>query len=129
MSDYSPYLSKTLYIKGYQCHKALWLKKYHPELADEISTEQQVLFDSGTDVGFLAQQLFPDGLLISYDGHSMPCVDIGPHCEDAYTCEFSGHCWQHLPAPSVFDFARIGKRLLSSIIKAFISSKRRLQVL
>ena len=40
MSDYNPYLSKTLYIKGCQCQKALWLKKYRPELADEISMEQ-----------------------------------------------------------------------------------------
>ena len=71
MGSYSPYLSKTLFIKGCQCHKALWLKKYQPELADEISTEQQALFDSGTDVGVLAQQLFPGGVLIPYDGHSM----------------------------------------------------------
>ena len=71
MSDYNPYLSKTLYIKGCQCQKALWLKKYRPELADEISMEQQALFDSGTDVGILSQQLFPGGVLIPYAGHSM----------------------------------------------------------
>ena len=40
----------------------------------------------------------------------MPLADIGPHCEDPYACEFSGHCWQHLPSPSVFNFARIGKK-------------------
>ena len=240
MGDYSPYLSKTLYIKGCQCHKALWLKKYRPELADEISADQQALFDSGTDVGILAQKLFPGGVNIPYDGLSkveqvaqtataiaqgaktlyeasfthdeiffkadimdltpegwnlyevksstgvkdvylddvalqrqvlagagirlhrahvihvnnqyvrrgdldlgqlfsivdvteqttpslekvparveamremlqeeMPAIDIGPHCSDPYACEFSGHCWQHLPSPSVFDFARIGKK-------------------
>ena len=71
MSDYNPYLSKTLYIKGCQCQKALWLKKYRPELADEISMEQQALFDSGTEVGILSQQLFPGGVLIPYAGHSM----------------------------------------------------------
>ena len=242
MTEYNPYLSKTLYIKGCQCPKALWLKKYRPELADDISPDQQALFDSGTDVGVLAQQLFPDGVLIPYDGLTMheqvvqtaeairrgektiyeasftyndvffkadimqhtlsgwnlyevkastamkdvhlndvamqryvlegtgiqlnrayivhinnqyvrkgaldihqlfsvvdvtpqtdgllpaiperiselrqmlqaeiPLTDIGPHCENPYSCEFTGHCWQHLPTPSVFDFARIG-------IKAF----------
>ena len=71
MNGYNPYLSKSLYIKGCQCPKALWLKKYHPELADEISAEQQALFDSGTNVGILAQQLFPDGVLIPYEGLSM----------------------------------------------------------
>ena len=59
MSDYNPYLSKTLYIKGCQCQKALWQKKYRPELADEISMEQQALFDSGTEVEFWRSSCFP----------------------------------------------------------------------
>lgn len=33
----------------------------------------------------------------------MPVVDIGPHCSDPYECDFSGHCWSHIPDPSVFD--------------------------
>ena len=250
MTGYDPYLSKTLYIKGCQCHKALWLKKYRPELADETSPEQQALFDSGTDVGILAQQLFPGGVLIPYEGLSMteqlslttdtiangtktlyeatfsydeiffkadimnltangwnlyevkastsvkdvyledvslqrhvlagagirlnrahvihinnqyvrkgdinihelfsivditeqteplltdvanrisdlrkmlqlemPLTDIGPHCNDPYLCEFSGHCWQHVPTPSVFDIARIGKKAFSCYSKGIM---------
>ena len=65
---YSPYLSKSLYVKALQCHKALWLHKYQPELKDEISESQQTVFDSGTDVGILAQQLFPGGVEVPYDG-------------------------------------------------------------
>jgi len=38
------YLSKTLFIKGLQCHKALYLHKYHPELKDEISPCQRGAF-------------------------------------------------------------------------------------
>lgn len=64
----TPYLSKSLYIKGLQCHKALWLHKYQPELKDEVSESQQASFDSGTDVGILAQQLFPGGVEVPYDG-------------------------------------------------------------
>ena len=65
---YSPYLSKSLYIKGLQCHKALWLHKYKPELQDEVSDSLQAVFDSGTNVGILAQQLFPGGVEVPYDG-------------------------------------------------------------
>lgn len=64
----TPYLSKSLYIKGLQCHKALWLQKNRPELKDEVSVSQQSAFDSGTSVGILAQQLFPDGVEVPYDG-------------------------------------------------------------
>ena len=36
------YLSKSLYIKGLQCHKALWLHKNRPELKDKVSAAQHV---------------------------------------------------------------------------------------
>ena len=65
---YSPYLTKSLYIKGLQCHKALWLHKYQPELKNDVSESQQAVFDSGTDVGILARQLFPGGIEVPYDG-------------------------------------------------------------
>lgn len=60
-------ISKSSFLKGLQCHKALHLKFYHPELADEISDMQQAIFQSGTDVGMLAQQLFPGGINPSPD--------------------------------------------------------------
>ena len=211
-----------------------------PEIRDEIGATQQAVFDAGTDVGILAQQYFPGGVLIPYDGFSlseqmnltqtaiesgadaiyeaafcyedvffkadilrrtsagwelyevkastaakevhiedialqsyvlnglgvtlvgtylmhinnqyirqgdieveklfaienvsheigllrpevanqiasmkillqgdMPNIDIGTHCSQPYDCDFSGYCWKHIPSPSVFDFARIGKK-------------------
>jgi len=63
-----PYLSKTLFIKGLQCHKYLWLEKNRPELKDEQSDSQEALFQSGTDVGMLARDLFPGGVEIPYEG-------------------------------------------------------------
>ena len=66
----TPYLSKSLYIKGLQCHKALWLHKNRPELKSKVSAAQQEAFDSGTDAGILAQRLFPDGVLVPFDGLS-----------------------------------------------------------
>lgn len=61
------FLSKSLFIRGLQCHKSLYLHKYHPELRDEISEEQEALFQTGFDVGKYAQKLFPNGIEIPYD--------------------------------------------------------------
>lgn len=38
-----------------------------------------------------------------------PIIDIGPHCSDPYECDFAGHCWSHLPTPSVFDLRDKGR--------------------
>ena len=55
-------LSKSTYIKGLQCEKALYLTKKHPYLRDKLSIEQRAKFQRGTDVGILAQQYFPGGV-------------------------------------------------------------------
>ena len=55
-------ISKSSFIRGKQCHKSLYLKKHHPELEDKVSEAQQAIFDGGTNVGLLAQQLFPKGI-------------------------------------------------------------------
>ncbi len=55
-------LSKSTFMRGMQCPKALYFLKYHPELRDELSQMQQAIFDQGTNVGLLARQLFPGGV-------------------------------------------------------------------
>lgn len=35
----------------------------------------------------------------------MPKVDIGPQCKDPYECDFTHHCWAHIPECSVFSLA------------------------
>lgn len=55
-------LSKSTFIRGCQCHKALWLYKNQPELREEISSARQAIFAQGTDVSKLAEQLFPNGI-------------------------------------------------------------------
>lgn len=32
-----------------------------------------------------------------------PSVAIGKHCDSPFSCDYKGHCWQHLPANSVFE--------------------------
>ena len=233
------YLSKSLFIRGLQCHKSLYLQKYQPELKDAVTEEAQRRFDVGYDVGALAQQLFPGGVIVPYEGlspaeqlsmtqtlidqgtdtiyeatfshndvfvkadilhrgrsgweiyevksssavkdyhyddasvqyyvvagtglpvakvflvhvntgyirlgeidaHQLftivdltetvqdnaavipeelerlrtllqgtePDIDIGPHCDDPFECDFKGHCWAHIPSPSVFDLTDRGK--------------------
>ncbi|MBT8382039.1 MAG: Dna2/Cas4 domain-containing protein, partial [Ignavibacteria bacterium] len=54
-------LSKSSFIKGLQCDKHLYLYKFHYKEMDEFSEMQQAIFKRGTNVGVLAQQLFPGG--------------------------------------------------------------------
>ena len=58
-------LSKSTYIKGLQCEKALYMQKKHPYLRDKLSIEQRAKFQRGTDVGVLAHEVFPDGIDMS----------------------------------------------------------------
>jgi len=60
-------LSKSSFIKGIQCEKQLYLYKYHYGWMDEVSTSQQAVFKRGTDVGILAQDLFPGGVIATED--------------------------------------------------------------
>ncbi len=55
-------LSKSSFIKGLQCDKHLFLYKYHYKEMDEYSEMQKAVFQRGTNVGILAQKLFPGGV-------------------------------------------------------------------
>ena len=55
-------LSKSTFIKGEQCPKALYMYKKHPYLRDKLSIEQRARFKRGTDVGVLARTYFPGGV-------------------------------------------------------------------
>ncbi|MDB9934066.1 DUF2779 domain-containing protein [Candidatus Thioglobus sp.] len=59
-------LSKSLYTKGLQCKKALWLKKYNPEVLTAPDDIKKAIFEAGNMVGGLACELFPDGKEVQY---------------------------------------------------------------
>lgn len=59
-----PPLSKSRFLAGLQCAKRLYLDCYHPELADLVDKAQQVVFDTGNEIGELARELYPGGLLL-----------------------------------------------------------------
>jgi hypothetical protein len=91
------YLSKSLFIRGLQCHKSLYLDRYHRELRDVVSEEKQALFESGTGVGLFARELFPGGVEIPYEGLSpreqlaMTASEIQKGTETLYEATFSYH--------------------------------------
>ena len=65
-------LSKTNYMKGVQCKKALWLQKFDRDKATPIDANTQKLFDDGHAVGELAQKLYPNGKGIPLTHNLMP---------------------------------------------------------
>ena len=63
-------LSKSLYIKGLQCEKALWLKKYKIEVLTPPGAHLQAVFATGNEVGAIACELFPGGKEVPFKGTS-----------------------------------------------------------
>jgi hypothetical protein len=51
-----------------QCPKALWLSKNPPAFEFPAQANLEAKFAAGAEVGILAQQLFPGGAEVPYDG-------------------------------------------------------------
>ena len=58
-------LTKSKYLNGLQCHKRLWYEKNYPGRAANISRSQQHKLDQSKEVGILARDYFPEGVLIN----------------------------------------------------------------
>lgn len=63
-SAHSPYLSKSKFLAGLQCHKLLWHAINANYLIPAPGENAQALFDQGAAVGALARTLFPTGVEI-----------------------------------------------------------------
>lgn len=70
-----PLFSKTGYQKGVQCLKALYLYKYHSKLRDPLPEERRIRFETGHQIGTLAQALFPGGMNLRPGTASQPVAD------------------------------------------------------
>src|SRR5579885_307518 len=57
-------MSKSKFVAGLQCRKRLFLQVHNPELG--VVTAQHIK-EEGTAVGFLARNLFPNGVLVEAD--------------------------------------------------------------
>lgn len=67
-------LSKSRILLHRQCPKRLWLKIHRPEM-EEVTDSNQTRFATGTYVGEIAQQLYPDGVLIDGDDLGQAVID------------------------------------------------------
>ena len=70
-------LSKSTFIRGLQCEKSLYLYKHHYKLKDPTPSSLQAVFDQGTNIGILAQELFPDGVDASAENHFKMVESVG----------------------------------------------------
>lgn len=59
-------LSKSQYIRGLQCVKSLWLKKYNKDVLSTPDSSAEAIA-TGNEVGRLACELFPNGVEIPFD--------------------------------------------------------------
>ena len=91
-------LSKSLILKGMQCPKALFLQKNPPDFAFPPQPDLEAKFRAGNEVGILAQQLFPGGTEVSFEGLSVPeqieqtrqLIDAGSRVIYEASFEFDG---------------------------------------
>lgn len=61
-------LSKSEFLTGLQCPKALWLSRHRPELAAARDAALELIVEQGREVGVLARALYPKGVLIEPRG-------------------------------------------------------------
>lgn len=64
MSGYKN-LSKSRYLNGIQCPKALWIAINDPSRVPKVNETTQSIFDQGHLVGELAQALYPGGINVN----------------------------------------------------------------
>ena len=60
------YISKSTYLMGLQCQKLLWFRYNAKDQIPAPDESTQAVFDQGTEVGELARQLFPSGIVIAH---------------------------------------------------------------
>jgi len=66
-------LSKSTFMYGVQCPLRLYLHKFRPELKNPVDEDQEAIFATGTNVGLLAQSVFPGGVDVTPpDAYSYP---------------------------------------------------------
>jgi hypothetical protein len=63
----TPRLSKTRFISGCQCHLKLWYDCFERDLGAEVDAVTQAIFDTGHEVGRIARQRYPGGVLVEAD--------------------------------------------------------------
>ena len=74
----------------------------------ELKIQELFTIDDITDIVLEKQDEIEPQLLEMQEtlNGDMPNIDIGKHCSEPYGCDFSSHCWSHVPKKnSVFDIS------------------------
>jgi hypothetical protein len=104
MSAKKPYLTKSRFLAGLQCHRRLWLQVHGPR--EDI--EETPIQRSGRLVGELARKRFPGGVL----------VDQAPW-EHVEATERTAHLMGDSSVPAIFEaaFQRDGLRIRVDVLE------------
>ena len=65
MKPFTPFISKSKYLNGLQCHKLLWFYYNAKDQIPAFDAQTQAIFDQGHLVGDLAKKLYPNGIEIA----------------------------------------------------------------
>ena len=65
MKTNNPFISKSKYLSGLQCHKLLWYYYNAKEEIAEVDAATQAIFNQGHLVGEYAKNLFPTGIEVA----------------------------------------------------------------
>ena len=96
-----PSLSKTRFVAGTQCHLRLWYDSYARDLTAPPDEALKAVFDTGQEVGELAQRRFQGGHLVAHDHrHVDEALDETRQVINAGT------------APSLFEAAFVHEQVL-----------------
>ena len=61
----TPTISKSQYLRGLQCNKALWLSRNRKDLQLEPSPAKKDILDTGNLIGKLAMDNYPAGVEVT----------------------------------------------------------------
>lgn len=74
----------------------------HCELElNQLFITQSVLEEARSRQPMIAEEIVAQLKVVELS--KSPVIDIGPHCNKPYPCDFQGHCWKHIPRNSIFD--------------------------
>ena len=77
-----------------------------------------------TDLLKSQQDMIKENILhfIEVLNNEMPDIDIGTHCNSPYKCDFTSHCWKHIPKKNPIFSLSYGKKKAWELYKKGILS-------
>lgn len=92
----NPSLSKSKYLSGLQCPKLLWHLYNAPQEIPPVDAATQAIFDTGHEIGALAQKLFPGGEEVAWNdgdfqGTLTQTRELIKACKPVYEASFSAN--------------------------------------